>query len=462
MKYLRANTEVIVTIGPAVDSTNGVTPETGVTLSAADQAEILKHGSTTVVDISGATWAAITNCAGNYSLTLTTAYLDTEGMLDVIIQDESVCLPLKGEYMVLSEAAYDSLYAAKDAGFMDINIKTIGRVDTQETEANNLESACSNYSATRGLTGTAVPAVAADGVGGLPISDAGGLDLDAMNTAAVRLTAARAQVLDDWINAGRLDLLLDAIPTTAMRGTDNGALASVVGALDNAAADGDPTTADTLMQYLKQLVNVLVGTSGIVAFPAEAAPANAVSLAEVIRAIHADVTGLNGSAMIGTNSAALASVCTEGRLGELDAANLPTDLADIPTVAEFEARTIAAADYLIASDTLATVTAITNDVGITQAGADKAWSTAVRALTDKAGFALSSAGIDAIFDQNSSLSISFENLINRTYEMVSNKMTVNETSGDVALRDIGDSNDIATGNVASSSGTTTRAELSWI
>lgn len=34
---------------------------------------------------------------------------------------------------------------------------------------------------------------------------------------------------------------------------------------------------------------------------------------------------------------------------------------------------------------------VTADVGITQAGADKAWSTATRALTDKAGFALTSA-----------------------------------------------------------------------
>jgi len=34
-------------------------------------------------------------------------------------------------------------------------------------------------------------------------------------------TAAQIAVLSDWINGGRLDLLLDAIPTTAMRGTDS-------------------------------------------------------------------------------------------------------------------------------------------------------------------------------------------------------------------------------------------------
>ena len=36
------------------------------------------------------------------------------------------------------------------------------------------------YSATRGLTGTALPAAAADAAGGIPISDAGGLDMDAI------------------------------------------------------------------------------------------------------------------------------------------------------------------------------------------------------------------------------------------------------------------------------------------
>ena len=39
------------------------------------------------------------------------------------------------------------------------------------------------------------------------------------------------------------------------------------------------------------------------------------------------------------------------------------------------------------------------DVGITQAGADKVWSTTTRALTDKAGFSLSAAGVDAIWDE---------------------------------------------------------------
>lgn len=128
-----------------------------------------------------------------------------------------------------------------------------------------------------------------------------------------------------------------------------------------------------------------------------------------------------------------------------------------------------------------------------QAAADKVWATAARTLTGAANLtssgnaltlhtddkvllagtthtaaviptvsALASAGIDAIFDQASVLTLSFEELITRIYEMINNRMTVNESTGAVALRNIGNTGDIATGNVGSSSGTTTRAELSWV
>lgn len=66
-------------------------------------------------------------------------------------------------------------------------------------------------SATRGLAGTALPAAAADAAGGLPISDAGGLDLDSKLANTHEVTAARMGALTDWINGGRLDLLLDAV-----------------------------------------------------------------------------------------------------------------------------------------------------------------------------------------------------------------------------------------------------------
>lgn len=56
-----------------------------------------------------------------------------------------------------------------------------------------------------------VPNAAADAAGGLPISDAGGLDLDSKLANTNEVTAARMGALTDWINGGRLDLILDII-----------------------------------------------------------------------------------------------------------------------------------------------------------------------------------------------------------------------------------------------------------
>jgi hypothetical protein len=58
---------------------------------------------------------------------------------------------------------------------------------------------------------TALPNAAADAAGGLPISDAGGLDLDAKLANTNEVTAARMGALTDWIDGGRLDLLLDGV-----------------------------------------------------------------------------------------------------------------------------------------------------------------------------------------------------------------------------------------------------------
>ena len=151
---LKANTQVIVTIGPFVAVGDGFTPVTTVVLTgggAADEAELVKHNTTAGVDISTRTWAVLNPVVdGYYNLTLTTADTGVEGNLVVVIQDDSLCLPVRAEFRVLAEAAYDSLYAAKDTGFMDVNVKAVSE-DT--TAADNLEL---QYDGT-GLLGDAFP-----------------------------------------------------------------------------------------------------------------------------------------------------------------------------------------------------------------------------------------------------------------------------------------------------------------
>jgi hypothetical protein len=122
---LRQSTQIVVRVGPFVDETDGVTPQTGITLGAADQAEALKAAGAATVDISAATWAAITGADGWYNLTLTTSHTDTVGELLVVVQDASACLPVFMRFQVIEEALYDGIYAAS-AAVIPANVTQFG------------------------------------------------------------------------------------------------------------------------------------------------------------------------------------------------------------------------------------------------------------------------------------------------------------------------------------------------
>lgn len=169
---LRANTAVDVLIGPFVDKTDGNTTEDALTLTAAE-IKLSKNGQALTLK-SDVTSAAFDD-DGYYNCELDATDTDTEGTLVLIVHQAANALPVRHEFDVISEAAWDSRKVAKDAGFMDVNIKTIGRADAQETEADNLEAAAAAYSVTRGLAGTALPAIVANLAGGLQTVPAGGV-----------------------------------------------------------------------------------------------------------------------------------------------------------------------------------------------------------------------------------------------------------------------------------------------
>lgn len=142
MIFLKQSTAATVRVGPFVDATNGVTPETGVTLSGADQAEILKQGSGATVDISGATWAAITGVGGWYDLSLTTSHTDTCGALYIIVQDESVCLPVFMHCTVLPANVFESLIAGTEfleAGGGQLFTSSGGTVTFKKTDGSTTQ-----------------------------------------------------------------------------------------------------------------------------------------------------------------------------------------------------------------------------------------------------------------------------------------------------------------------------------
>ena len=349
-----ALSEVPVNVLPLLDDTDFKTREVAITYDQAGMDLVWNFVTTAGVY----TQTAVTpTTAGNYDWTH-----QGDGMY-------SIEIPASGGVSINNDAEGFGWFTGFCTGVLPWRGPTIG------LRASGLNDALvdSAYSATRGLAGTALPAAASDAAGGLPISDAGGLDMDAklaatnevtaarmgaltdwinggrldllldaikavtdllpnagalttIGTDTARLTAARAQIIDDWVNGGRLDLILDIVAAdvagldgAAMRGTDSAALASLFVGITS------------LAQWLgliagKQLGNATARTEVRATGAASGTYDEATDSLEAVR----DTAPL-GTAMRGTDSAALASVCTETRLAELDAANLPTDVANVKT-----------------------------------------------------------------------------------------------------------------------------------
>jgi hypothetical protein len=114
MLILRQSTSIDVRLGPFVDVGDGFTPETGVTIAASDEAEVLKADGAATEAMTGAL-VAVTGCDGYYDYTVATGDVDTVGEIVFVMQDDSVYLPVRREGYVVEEAIYDALYASGSA-----------------------------------------------------------------------------------------------------------------------------------------------------------------------------------------------------------------------------------------------------------------------------------------------------------------------------------------------------------
>jgi len=241
---IRQNTAQIITVGPFMDKTDGVTPELSLTVTGchitmtADTAD--GNAPTLVIDVDATASGGdndlvhITNDnAGYYSLELTAAQTNRVGGGRLCINDDDVHCPVFHELEFLPANVYDSRF-----GTDKLQVDAV-EVSGDSTAADNLESACDNYSVTRGLAGTALPAAAADAAGGLPISDAGGLDLDTyIKRLEAAITATILARIDENVSAPKtLTSAYDAAKSAAPPGAQMDIVDAPSTAGKNALAD---------------------------------------------------------------------------------------------------------------------------------------------------------------------------------------------------------------------------------
>lgn len=203
-----ADVSVIIRI---VDSTDG-TPETGVVYNTSGIGLWYRREGAVSVDITEATLSALTD-----------AHSD-------------------GGFLHINDGWYrlDLPDAACAAGVTGVQIG--GTVTGMVVLAPYVQLVTFDPFDTVRLGLTALPNAAADAAGGLPISDAGGLDLDTKLANTNEVTAARMGALTDWIDGGRLDLIIDAILTDTGTTLD-GKIDTIDGIVDTLVARDAPLTA---------------------------------------------------------------------------------------------------------------------------------------------------------------------------------------------------------------------------
>jgi hypothetical protein len=123
VQFLRKNTAVRITVGPFLDVTDGITPETNLTVTGCHLTMTLDDDDGTAANLiidadltaSGGDndMVHITNDdAGLYDLELTAAQTNYSGRVTLCIVDTDVHLPVFHRYMILNAQVYDSLFGS--------------------------------------------------------------------------------------------------------------------------------------------------------------------------------------------------------------------------------------------------------------------------------------------------------------------------------------------------------------
>lgn len=198
--WLKQSTAATIALGPFVDSTDGFTAETGLTISQAD-IRLSKNGGTFAQTNNSAGATHMEN--GYYSVPLDTTDTGTLGRLRVAV-NESGALPAWQDFMVLPANVYDSMIAGSD----NLQVDAIQWAGTA-TDASDiaLAAAPSNFAALAVTAGGAVTAGTVSDKTGYGLANgaitAAVIATDAIDADAIAADAGTELGVSVWASATR-------------------------------------------------------------------------------------------------------------------------------------------------------------------------------------------------------------------------------------------------------------------
>jgi len=341
MQFLRTNTATRITVGPFLDKADGVTPETGITVTSCKLTLVVDDGGVPTLVLDAAPTASggandmvhITgDDAGYYDLELAAANVNYLGRAKLAITDAAVHCPVFMEFMILPAMVYDSLILGTDVLQADVT-QLLGTAFATPTVAGipkiELPTIPNNWITAAGIASNAITAakIATDAIGAAQVAADAVTEiqsgLSTLNAAGVRTALGLA--------SANLDTQLDALPTnaelaTALAAADDAVLAAIA-ALNNLSQANIRTAVGLGSANLDtQLADL----------PTNAELATALAAAD--DAVLAAIAALNNLSQANIRTA----------LG-MSSANLDTQLADLPTNAELATALAAADDAVLAA-----------------------------------------------------------------------------------------------------------------
>ena len=187
--WLKQSTAKVVSFGPFLDKTDGVTEETGL-VSALDHGttgiKLSKNGG--ALTIRHATVTASTYDAyGMYLVTLDTTDTNTLGTLRMAFNEAATCLPVWQDFMILPANVYDSLVGGTDA----LDVSAIQFAGQTITASGGVTIPAATLASTTNITAAAGCAVSSIGAN---VITAASIQADAITDAKVASDVTIASV----------------------------------------------------------------------------------------------------------------------------------------------------------------------------------------------------------------------------------------------------------------------------